>query len=308
MFLHLRKRYDIVQVNTMPDFLIFTTLVPKLLGAKVVLDMHECMPEIYMVKYRLDQHSLLVKLLKRLEQLSLLYADQVITCNQQMKEVFASRGAPPGKIFIVLNSADDRIFRPGLHSRPISSRNGLVLISHGSIEERYGLDTAIKAIKLLKDRIPKLRLEIFGDGEFKKDLIELVHSLNLEDYVIFKGYVPFRQLVQALDDADIGLVTIRQHPALGWVHTFKMFEFVAMRKPIIITRSPSVEAYFDGSCVMFFESGNEEDLARAVFELYSDPKKRLSMVGNASRIYERYNWSAQAQLYCHLMGSLVDSR
>ena len=49
--LFVRWRYDIVHVNTIPDFLVFVSAVCKLFGARVILDMHECVPELYRTKY-----------------------------------------------------------------------------------------------------------------------------------------------------------------------------------------------------------------------------------------------------------------
>jgi len=46
-----RNRYQIIHVHNMPDFLIFTALVPKLFGAKLILDIHDPMPEFYLSKY-----------------------------------------------------------------------------------------------------------------------------------------------------------------------------------------------------------------------------------------------------------------
>jgi glycosyltransferase involved in cell wall biosynthesis len=298
--LHRRARYDVVQVNTMPDFLVFATLPAKWRGARVVLDLHECMPEIYRVKYDLGPGSVFVRLLQFLEQRAIAYADRVVTCNEQMRKIFAARGAPAEKIAVVLNSADDRIFTPPAQAARRSD-DGFVLISHGSLEERYGLDLALEAVERLKERIPGLRLEIYGHGQDEAALIEQARRRGLNGHVSFQGFVPMERLVRALDEADVGLITMRQCPELRWVHTFKMFEFVAMRKPVVIPRSEAVEAYFDDSCFMFFESGDAADLARAVMALYEDAELRRALPRNAGRAYERYCWSAQASVYGDLI-------
>jgi glycosyltransferase involved in cell wall biosynthesis len=242
----------------------------------------------------------LVRLLEFLEQRAIAYADQVITCNEQMREIFASRGARAEKIAVVLNSADDRIFNPPARVPPRAD-DAFVLISHGSLEARYGLDVALEAVELLQERIPNLRLEIYGHGKDEVALIELARHKGLNGHVLFQGFVPMERLVRALAAADVGLVTMRQRPELCWVHTFKMFEFVAMQKPVVIPRSEAVEAYFDDSCFMFFESGDGADLARAVMALYEDTSLRRELPRNAGRAYEQYCWPAQASIYRDLM-------
>src|SRR6185503_679013 len=49
--LHLRRRYRVVETTSVPDWLVFAAIVPKLLGARVLLDLHECMPEYGATKY-----------------------------------------------------------------------------------------------------------------------------------------------------------------------------------------------------------------------------------------------------------------
>ena len=307
-WLHLRRRYDVVQANSMPDFLVFATVVPRLLGARVMLDLQECMPEIYMAKYRLRRDSGLVRLLVRMEQMGIAYADHVITCNEQMRQIFVSRGAPPDKISIVSNSADDQIFRPAA-SAPQEvggAQDEFVLVSHGSIEARYGLDTAVRAMAVLREQLPGVRLDIYGDGESREELTALANSLQLDGTVNFKGRVPLEQLLQALREADAGLVTAGQTPELRWVHTFKMFEFIALGRPLVITRYEAVESYFDESCCMFFEPNDERDLARAVLELYNDPEKGCEMAENAGRVYETLKWEVEAPRYCRLVERVAE--
>src|SRR6266704_4924656 len=67
----LTRRYDLVHVHNMPDILVFGATVPKLLGAKVILDLHDPMPELMQTIFRLPEKSLSVVMLKRLEKLSI---------------------------------------------------------------------------------------------------------------------------------------------------------------------------------------------------------------------------------------------
>jgi hypothetical protein len=65
--LTLRRRYDAVQVDTLPDFLVFATVVPRLRGMRIVLYVMELMPELTMARLRVDKRALLVRLATRLE-------------------------------------------------------------------------------------------------------------------------------------------------------------------------------------------------------------------------------------------------
>ena len=162
--LHLRRRFDLVQVNSMPDTLVFAAVVPRLLGAHVLLDLHECMPEFYAVKYDVGMRHPAVRVLAWLEQAAIRFADSVITCTDQMREAFEGRGAAPGRIRVVMNSANEDFFDPERHA-PVAPADGeFRLICHGSVEQRYGIDTIVRAVARLKDEIPGLRLAIYGEG------------------------------------------------------------------------------------------------------------------------------------------------
>src|SRR5271157_3023578 len=106
----LKRRYDLVYVHNMPDILVLSSLVPKALGAKVVLDQHDPMPELMMTIFDLDETSLGVRILSWLEKWSIARANLVITVNVACKRIFGSRSCPPGKIGVVMNSPDEEIF------------------------------------------------------------------------------------------------------------------------------------------------------------------------------------------------------
>ncbi len=293
-WLHLRNRYDVVQVNTMPDLLAFVTLLPRLLGAKVVVFMQEPMPEIWVTKMGLDAtwKRLVYCLLVRSEQLTLRYAQRVLTVTEQLKETYVSRGAQADKITVILNVPDTGLFKP-LPARATPDKATFDLTCHGAIEKRYGQDIALRAVALLKDEIPGLRLNVLGRGEYEPELTALTRELGLEERVRFWGFVSLEQLIQLLGASDVGLVPVRRNVYSDMVHTNKMFEFMAMDKPVIISRTRAVEAYFKDSCLKLFEPGDELDLARAILELYRSPDRGRNMAKNARRAYEAYQWDIE---------------
>jgi len=84
-----------------------------------------------------------------------------------------------------------------------------------------------------------------------------------------------------------------------------MFDLIAMRKPVIVARTRSVEAYFDDSCVRSFESANEHDLARAIRELHDDPDLRERLVCRATEVSEPYRWVHQRARYLEMVDELA---
>lgn len=306
--LHVRRRFHLVQVNSMPDTLVFAAVVPKLLGARVLLDLHECMPEFYAVKYEVGMRHAAVRMVSRLEQAAIRFADSVITCTEQMREAFEARGAAQDKIAVVMNSANEELFNPDTQPSERRSAGEFRLICHGSIERIYGIDTIVRAVALLKDEIPGLRVQIYGEGSALGEIRDLIRELQLQDRIYVAGaFVSMPELLHAIAAADAGLVAMRRNIFRDLTHCNKMFDFISMRKPAVVSRTRSVEAYFGESCFQMFTSGDEVDLARAIKELHRDPGLGRRLVLEAQRANEPYRWPHQREIYLGVVGRLTTS-
>jgi glycosyltransferase involved in cell wall biosynthesis len=303
-----RRRFDLVQVNTLPDWLVFAAIAPRARGVPILLDLHESTPEFFASKFGTRLSHPLVRLLARLERASIRFASAAITCTDQMRAAFISRGTPGERIAVVMNSADESIFDPERH-RPRPRRAGrFSLISHGSVEERYGLDTMVRAVGRLRTRIPELTLKIYGEGSYLEELRRLVRELDLERRVTFHGYVPIDRLVAGLADADAGVVAMRKDPFRDLTHCDKMFDLITMRRPVICSRTESVMAYFPDDALSYFDAGDDSDLARAIEQVYDSPDLARRLVQSAAATNEPYRWSHQRTRYLAVVHELLAER
>jgi glycosyltransferase involved in cell wall biosynthesis len=304
--LHLRRRWHVVQVNSMPDALVFAALLPRLLGARVLLDLHECMPEFFAVKFGASPRHPARRMLAAVEQASIRFADRVVTCTDEMRETFVARGAPRRKIDVVLNSADEAIFDVRRYPPAARRPDRYTLICHGAIEESYGLDTLVRAAALLRQEIAGLRVELYGEGTYRPELERLARELDLDGAVRFSdGWVPIEQLLRAIANADVGVVPMRRNAFRDLTHCNKMFDFIAMRRPAVVSRTRSVEAYFGESCFAMFESGDEQDLARAIRSLHDDARLGERLAQRAAEASAPYRWVHQRRIYRSAVEGLV---
>jgi glycosyltransferase involved in cell wall biosynthesis len=295
--LHIRRRYRLVQVNTVPDTLVFSAAVPKLTGARVLLDLHESMPEFYATKFGVGLEHWAVRTVAILEQASVRFADAAITCTEQQRQAFASRGADPSRIDVVLNASDEAIFDPRRFPRAHPDGQ-FVVLCHGTIERHYGLDTLVRAAALVRGDIPGLRVEVFGDGTYRPELRRLVAELDLEDVVwLSDGFVPRDELVAAIARADVGVVAMKRDAFRDLTHCNKMFDFIAMHVPAAVSRTHAVEAYFDERCFRYFTAGDELALAAALRDLHRVPGLRERLAARAAEVAEPYRWPRQRELY-----------
>ena len=208
-FRSLRRRYDLVHVHNMPDFLVFAALVPKLFGAKVILDLHDPMPELMTTIYGLAPESFGVRVLKKFERWSTGFADVVLTVNQGCKKLSASRSCPPKKIHVVVNSPDEGIFKYRDAQGRAFERNPtkpFVIMYHGSLVERHGLDIGVRALGLIKEAIPLAELRIYGQRTpFLDQVLNAVQGSSLEKSVRYLGPKTLEQIAEPLMNAMWGL-------------------------------------------------------------------------------------------------------
>jgi glycosyltransferase involved in cell wall biosynthesis len=303
--LHLRRRYRVVQVNTLPDVLVFAAAIPRLLGARVLLDLQECMPEFFQTKFGVGPGHPAVRLLGALEQASIRFADAAVTCTEQMRAAFVRRGADPEAITVVLNAADEKAFDPNRYP-DAATTDGFTLVCHGAVEERYGIDTVVRAVALLAAELPDLHLDIYGEGPYLPDAHALAKELGVGDRVWFSdGYVPLEELVSGIARADAGVVAMKRDAFRDLTQCNKMYDFIAMRKPVITSWTESVAAYFSEECFAWFTSDDEHELAVAIRTLYGDRALREKLVSEATAQAEPYRWVNQRDLYLTVVRRLL---
>jgi glycosyltransferase involved in cell wall biosynthesis len=301
--LHLRHRYRVVQANSMPDLLAFTAVVPRLMGAKVVAFMKEPTPELGETLY--DSRRL-GQVLRLVERLVLRYVDLAFTVTEDLKQTYVGRGARADKIVVVLNGPDDKHLlgqAAGVEPDP----RYFTAICHGLVDERYGHDTMVEAVRLARATIPNLRLRITGTGDYVAQLRDLIEQSGAQDAIEYVGWVSMQDLVTELRGADVGLVAQKSSPYSNLVHTNKMFEYMLLDKPVIASRLRSTANYFGDDAVQYFEPGDARSLADALIALHADPERRASMVRAARVLYGRYGWAAQKQIYLQAYDALLHS-
>lgn len=300
--LHLQRPFACIQINNMPDFLVFATLIPRILGCKVTMVMYEPTPELWATKY---SASRLIRLFEVIEQRALRYADEVLAVTEQMKQNFVSRGADSDKISVILNAPDSRFFQDYVPAEAKSTNEYFTLICHGAIEERYGHDTMLQAIDRVKSRIPHVRLRILGRGSYLDAFLAQLAAMDLEEYVQYVGWVPLSQMVAELCSADVGIVAQKSSSYSNLVHTGKMYDYLNFGLPVLASRLRAVEAYFGDDSLYFFEPANPESLAEGILDLYHHPEKRQALVENSQKLYEQYRWDRQKEIYLSTYRSLL---
>src|SRR6266404_790138 len=299
----MKQPYDIVIACTMPDAAILSALPCRLFGSKLVLDVHDTMPELYMDKFGGRHGRIGARMLMFQERLSARLADQVLACHDLHAERLHQSGVPQRKLVVIANSPDPRIFpvaESDSQSRRVrDARNDepFSIICHGTISRRLGLDTALAAIALLHDRFPLIRLRIIGAGDYLNDVMALSRNLGIESAVSFENPVPIQELAAKLGEAHVGLVPNHASSATHLMLPVKLLEYVALGIPVISARLRTVEHYFDEKSVRFFSPNNPAELAEAIEDLYLDQSLRDSLSNSAAEMVKSFSWPVHSQRF-----------
>lgn len=299
--LSLKKRYDVVEIDNMPDFLVFSTIFPRLLGTKVILYLYENMPELFASTFKKGPNHIGTKLLRLLERLSAGYAHHVIVADGPLyKRVLESHGVPSEKITVVLNVPDDQIFDSKSPPTP-KGDDGFRLITHSTILKRYGVQTLIRAIPLLLKDIPELKVDVLGDGDYRPELEKLARELGVAEHIHFTGWVSFKGVPSFIAQADIGVVSMIDDVGLP----NKLFEYFALSKPCVASALPSLTYTFDDNYMLFYRPDDEKGLAAQIMELYRSPEKRAYLGSNGQAFYRKCHWQIMKHEYLNVYEELL---
>ena len=85
----------------------------------------------------------------------------------------------------------------------------------------------------------------------------------------------------------------------------KLFEYVAMERPVVAGDVPSIQAIFPGDSILYFPPGDAEALARCLAGLYADPALRARLAANARRVLERHSWQKMREVYVRAHDDLL---
>jgi len=299
---HMRSSYALVHVHSVPDFEVFAAMVPKLTGAKVILDIHDLVPEFYASKFDVSQDSFIIRALMFLEKICCTFSDHVIISNDLWAKKLCERSVKPAKCTALINYPDLKIF-----SRPegyLRSDRYFSLIYPGSLNHHQGLDIAIKAMAIVKDKIPDVRLHIYGDGPEKINLSAQITELKLDNIVQLHDPLSLSLIADQMASSDAGVVPKRSDGFGNEAFSTKVMEFMAMGVPVIVSDTKIDRFYFNESLVMFFKSGDECDLAEKIVTLYHSQVIRQQLVDNSLQFIKENNWNTKERIYFRIINSI----
>lgn len=292
--LFVRERYDIIYVHTMPDLLVLAGLLPKMLGARIVLNIHDMMPELFMSKFSIPEHHWLIRLLALQEQLSIRLADRVICVHHPHRDVLCRRGAAREKITVLPNVPDPLAIRN--ETAVEEPDDAFRIVYHGTIARRLGLDLAVRAFEVAAEACPSARLEIFGDGDAAAELEAQIAASPVKDRIHFiRKMFRVESITQMIHGAAVGIVPNRRDAATEYMLPVKLLEYVHLGIAVIAPRLRTIQYYFEDDQVAYYEPGDVSELAACICRLYANPHEREQFIQRSAQFTLKFNWETLKQ-------------
>jgi glycosyltransferase involved in cell wall biosynthesis len=301
----LTRRYDVVHVHNPPDFLVAAALIPRLLGARVIFDVHDLSPHMFGARFRRGvAASTATSILVRIERLAARLADAVITVHEPYRRELAAHGVDPAAITVVMNSLDERLL-PTL--TPGDDGQGRArIVYHGTITPWYGVDLLVQAAVRLRDDGLDFGIELYGEGDAVEAIRAAVAESGLAGQVRANGvYLPHAEVLEKVAGASIGVIPNLPSELNRFALSSKLFEYVALGIPVVSADLPTIREHFSDAEVRFFRAGDAASLAEALADVLTDPDAATVRAARARERYEAYRWPISSARYARVLRGLV---
>jgi glycosyltransferase involved in cell wall biosynthesis len=188
-----------------------------------------------------------------------------------------------------------------------SANKPFVIMYHGSLVERNGVDLAVQSLVRVRKNVPNAELRIFGkQNAFVMQVLEEAKTLGVQDSVKYMGPKKLEELVGEIKACDVGVIPNQRNPFTDINTPTRIFEYLALGKPVIAPNTPGILDYFTPESLFFFESGNADQLAQQIEYVAAHPKEAMDVADRGQEIYNAHTWDQEKQTLVNLIGGLFE--
>jgi glycosyltransferase involved in cell wall biosynthesis len=298
---HLFRRYQLIHVQSVPDFLVFSAVLARLLRVPVILDAQDLVPEFYASKFNGNRRSIAFQLLAMLERASMAFSSHVIVPTHLWQQRLLTRSVEPSKCTVIRYFPDPSMVFP----RPKHHSDRFLIVYPGTLNSHQGVDVAIKAFARVLAEIPQAEFHIYGEGPDKPYLAELACGLGVADRVKFSDMLSKEKIVQVMAQSDVAVEPkLLESPFANETCSVKLLDFMALGIPVVASRTRIHAFYCDDTMVKFYEVDHEKDLADAILLLSRDAPLRQQFVTNGLKYIQTHDWATERKRYYELVDRL----
>ena len=232
------------------------------------ISLKECKKrDIPFIYYLIDQLHVLLpndpirEIAKRYEKETLRNADRILVINQGLKDYCTEMGADIDRIKIISTGVDLDVFDSSIEAPDLKREYGIknediVLFFMGWIYEFSGMKEVAK--DLVNHDHENVKLMIVGEGDLYDYLCKFRNEQGLGEKLILTGKVPFKKIPLYISMASICLLPAYHNEIMENIVPIKIYEYMAMKKPVISTKLPGIVKEFGYGNGIQYISGPEE--------------------------------------------------
>jgi glycosyltransferase involved in cell wall biosynthesis len=300
-----QHRFDLVEIHNMPDALVFTALRPKLRGTPLILNFHDTFPELFATLFDRSPNHPLVRLIRAEERISAALADCHIFVTGEARDLLAGRGITAARTQIVMNTPDERVFGARRDPIELPQRGPLRVVYHGGLAERFGVETLVRTVAMLRADGAEVELDVYGsDAEAARALTEKAAEIAPDGVRIAPRPTPVEEIPSRLATAHLGVVPTLRDDFTELLLPVKLLEYVHMGLPTVASRLPVIERYF-GDDLLLAEPGDPASIAAAIEGVRADPELARQRAVRASLRLAEIEWRRQRDGYLALIDELA---
>jgi glycosyltransferase involved in cell wall biosynthesis len=300
-----RQPFDLIEIHNMPDVLVLTALLPKLRGTPIVLNFHDTFPELFATLFDRAPNDPTVRLIRAEERLSAALADGHVFVTAEARDLLRGRGIAAGRTQVVMNTPDERVFGERRAPQAPPTEGELRVVYHGGLADRFGVETLVRAVALLRERSQPVALDVYGsDAEAARTLAAAAVELAPQGVRIAPQPTPVEEIPSRLAEAHLGVVPTLRDDFTELLLPVKLLEYVHMGLPAVASRLPVIERYF-GDDVLLAEPGDPASIAAAIEGVRAEPELALARAQRASQRLAEIEWRRQRSGYLALIDELA---
>lgn len=229
-----------------------------------------------------SERSLLGRLSRWADWIACRLSDGVILDTDQNIQYFCRMfGLPRERFHRVFIGADERHFRP---IRRTKSDATFQVLFYGKLIPLHGIETVLGAAHLLRSQ-PMIRFEVIGSGQLSDSVAAQARRLGLQN-VRFVDWVDYEKLQERIAQSDLCLGIFSGGPKAGRVIPNKVYQALAMAKPVLTRDSDAIRELFpDGKGIYLVPPADPQALADAILRIFREPTKAAETAEHGYRVF-----------------------
>lgn len=290
-----RHKFKLIHLCNPPDLLFLVAWPFKLLGVKIIYDVHDVWPEMFEAKF--GRRGLFYWLVRLAERMTYACADVVMATNESVREIAERRGGKSaGKVFVVRTAPNIS----GADIQPDSSLKkgrrylvGYIGVMGNADGVNYLVDAAAHLVHEKGRR--DIQFLLMGTGPEHAHLVRQRDDAGLQDYVDLPGRVSNEFLFAALRTIDAGVSCDPINAYNDHCTMNKVLEYMTFEKPQVMFDLKEGRASA-GEAAAYVPENSAVRLAESLAELLDDParRERMGRLGG-ERIRTQLNWERSVE-------------